>query len=68
MSLILFLMGIWSCFMLWEFDVQTSLSTYSDSIIRYDLLILPFLIIITGYVIFILIRKQNPKSQSKWKL
>jgi hypothetical protein len=58
-SFVLFLIFIWSIYVAWEFDVQTAIKTYPDSITRYDLLILPCLIIFTAYAVHILIRNQD---------
>lgn len=58
-SFVLFLIFIWSIYGTWAFDVQTAIKTYPDSVTRYDLLILPFLIIFTAYAVHILIRKQD---------
>ncbi|WP_424370994.1 hypothetical protein [Muriicola sp.] len=58
-SFVLFLIFLWSVYAAWELDVQTALKNYPDSVTRYDLLLLPFLVIFTGYVILLLIRKEN---------
>ena len=61
-SFVLFLIFIWTIYVAWEIDVQSAIKTYPDSITRYDLLILPFLIIFTLYAVYILIRKQDPNN------
>ncbi|MBT8282455.1 MAG: hypothetical protein KJO86_01860 [Muriicola sp.] len=58
-SIILFILFLWLVFVAWEIDVQSVVNTYPDSIVRLDLLLLPFLIILTVYVIYLLIRKND---------
>ncbi|QBA63586.1 hypothetical protein [Muriicola soli] len=58
-SLILFILFLWLVFAAWEMDVQSTINTYPESIVRLDLLLLPFLIILTVFVVYILIRKND---------
>ena len=56
-SFVVILILLWAVYIAWELDMQTALKNHPDSITRYDLMLLPFLIIITAYVIHLLIRK-----------
>jgi hypothetical protein len=58
-SFILFILFIWSVYFAWSLDVNSAVQTYSKGVTRYDLLLLPFLIIFTGYSIYLLVRKQD---------
>lgn len=58
-SLILFILFLWFVFAAWEMDAQAAEQTLPNTYIRLDLLMLPFLIILTGYAIYILIRNHN---------
>ncbi len=58
-SFVLFLVFIWSIYVAWVIGIQSPLKNYPESKTRYDLLLLPFLIMFTAYVIYILIRKKN---------
>ncbi len=46
------LTGIWSIFILWEFQLQEMTESLLSQIVRYDLLILPILLLFTGYVLY----------------
>jgi hypothetical protein len=46
-------------FAAWEMDAQATIQTLPDTYIRLDLLLLPFLIILTGYAVYFLIRNHN---------
>ncbi|NER09166.1 hypothetical protein SAMN06265375_1011348 [Muriicola jejuensis] len=58
-SFILFILFIWSVYFAWSLDVSSAVQTYSKGVTRYDLLLLPFLIVFTGYSIYLLVRKQD---------
>lgn len=58
-SFILFIFFIWSVYAAWAFDVNASVQAYSRDVTRYDLLMLPFLIIFTGYSAYLILRKQD---------
>ena len=62
-SFILFLLFIWSVYAAWAFDVQSSISTSTDHVIRYDHLLLPFLVLFTVFAIFILISKKDTDNK-----
>ncbi len=57
-SLIFFLLLLWTGFTAWELDLQNSMDYVQYPMVRYDLLILPLLVLFTGYAIFILIRNK----------
>ncbi|GGD43777.1 hypothetical protein [Muriicola marianensis] len=58
-SFILFILFIWSVYFAWAIDVNASVQAYSNDVTRYDLLLLPFLIIFTGYSAYLILRKQD---------
>jgi hypothetical protein len=58
-SFILLILFIWSVYFAWSLDVNSSLQTYSKGVTRYDLLLLPFLVIFTGYSIYLLVKNRN---------
>ncbi len=58
-SFILFILFIWSVYFAWAMDVNASVQTYSKGVTRYDLLLLPFLIIFTAYSAYLILRKQD---------
>lgn len=43
--------GVWSIFILWEFQIQRMAESLLTQIIRFDLMILPILLLFTGYVV-----------------
>lgn len=55
---LVYLTVIWSAYFLWEFQVQEWATSGDGQIIRYDLIILPILLIITGYSVYTFIKKQ----------
>ena len=58
-GLILLLFIIWSLFFAWQIEMKTIIEEYPDTIVRIDLLILPFLIVLTVYILYIVLRKQK---------
>ena len=62
-GIILLLLLIWSLFFAYEIEMQTAMKAYPDSMVRIDLLLLPFLIILSVYIVYILIREQNSKHE-----
>ncbi|MGD1945664.1 MAG: hypothetical protein ACFB0A_05265 [Croceivirga sp.] len=57
--LVKWLIGIiWGMFFFWELQVQQML-TSSEHTIRYDLVLLPSLVVITGFVIYLLFKKEE---------
>ncbi|WP_372974508.1 hypothetical protein [Muriicola sp.] len=58
-SFILFILFIWSVYFAWALDVNASVQTYPKGITRYDLLLLPFLIIFTGYSFYLILKKRD---------
>jgi len=58
-GLLIFLILLWSIFIMWELDVQHSIESYRDHILRFDLVFLPILILFTIYVVYVLIRNQK---------
>ncbi len=58
-SFILFILFIWSVYFAWAMDVNSTVQTYQKGVTRYDLLLLPFLIIFTGYSIYLMTRKED---------
>ena len=58
-SFILFLLFIWSVYAAWALDIQSSIRTSPDSMTRYDLFLLPFLILFTVGAVHILISKKD---------
>mgnify|MGYP004081384869 CR=1 FL=1 len=47
---VLFLIIIWSLFLIWEFNLNCGTVQKAAPLMRYDLVILPALILTTGYV------------------
>jgi hypothetical protein len=58
-SLILFILFVWSVYLAWATEVQSEIKSFPNSTDRYDFLLLPFLIIFTGYAVYLLFRKQK---------
>ncbi len=46
------LTGIWSIFILWEYQIHELTESLLSQIIRYDLLILPILVLFTAYAVY----------------
>lgn len=46
------LVGIWTIFILWELQIQIMTESLLSQIVRYDLLILPILLLVTGYALY----------------
>ncbi len=46
------LVGIWTIFILWELQIQIMTESLLSQIVRYDLLILPILLLFTGYALY----------------
>jgi hypothetical protein len=44
--------------MAWELDLQNTIDHVRYPMVRYDLLVLPLLVLFTGYAVYILIRKK----------
>ncbi len=57
-SLIFFLLLLWTGFMAWELNLQNTINNVQYPMVRYDLLVLPLLVLFTGYAVYILIRKK----------
>tara|TARA_R110002167_G_scaffold76032_4_gene211952 strand:+ start:571 stop:777 length:207 start_codon:yes stop_codon:yes gene_type:complete len=62
-KLYIFLILIWSGFILWEYSIQNTSNVQSEYMIRFDLIILPILLLFTGYAIFQIARKQKAENQ-----
>ncbi len=62
-SFILFLIFMWSVYVAWAIDVQSTIKIYPESTTRYDLWLLPYLILFTAYAIYLLIRKQDTDNR-----
>jgi hypothetical protein len=58
-SFILFILFVWSVYFAWSMDVQSAVKSFPNNMTRYDLLLLPFLILLTGYAVYLLLRKQK---------
>lgn len=60
----IFLCIIWCLFLVWEFQLQRLPSLDESYEIRYDLMVLPLLLAITGYVLYsqLKINRNNPKK------
>ncbi|PCJ96985.1 MAG: hypothetical protein COA50_06770 [Flavobacteriaceae bacterium] len=61
--LCLFLLIIWSTFIVWEIQVREWLSYETEFIFRADLvIILPILILLSLYVTYIIMNQKNKRS------
>ncbi|WP_373517723.1 hypothetical protein [Pricia sp.] len=59
----IFLIFIWCTFLLWEFQLQTLPSFDQNYEVRYDLMVLPVLLLITGYILYSQVKtnRKNPR-------
>jgi len=55
-----FLAGFWGIFILWELQIQSMTESLLSQIVRYDLLVLPILLLFTVYVYYE--NRKNRKS------
>lgn len=53
------LAGFWGIFMLWELQIQSMSESLVSQIIRYDLLVLPILLLFTAYTCYANRKKRN---------
>ena len=60
-GIILLLVLIWSLFFAYELEMQSAIKAYPDAMIRIDLILLPILIFLTGYIVYTLIKEKNSK-------
>ena len=58
-SFVLFIILLWSVYAAWAMDMQDAIKSYSDNVFRYDLWLLPFLILFTAVAVRFFIRKQS---------
>ncbi|KKM79941.1 hypothetical protein LCGC14_1344850 [marine sediment metagenome] len=59
-----FLAFIWCLFLLWELQLQTATALDKSYEVRYDLMVLPFILLLTFYVLYsqIIKKRKNPKK------
>nr|WP_299345262.1 hypothetical protein [Allomuricauda sp.] len=48
---------IWSCFILWEVQIQAWLEINPAFVVRYDLMLLPLLLVVSFYVLYVTLKK-----------
>ncbi|WP_299000968.1 hypothetical protein ACOKFD_18970 [Flagellimonas sp. S174] len=48
---------IWGCFVMWEIQIQSWLQINPSLVVRYDLMLLPLLVVVSFYVIYVTLKK-----------
>ncbi|MEM0933744.1 MAG: hypothetical protein AAF575_02050 [Bacteroidota bacterium] len=48
---------IWVCFVLWEIQIQSWLQINPSFVVRYDLMLLPLLMVVSFYVVYVTLKK-----------
>lgn len=56
------LISIWLVFIIWEIDIQMLPVSIQTSMVRFDLLVLPVLLLVTGYAIYNILKNKNQKN------
>lgn len=59
---LLFLIFIWSLFLLWEYQIQGLSITDKDELVRYDLMVLPVLVVVSAYTLYSLLSADRKSS------
>ncbi len=48
---------IWACFVVWEIQIQQWITINPVIVVRYDLMLLPLLVVVSFYVLYITLKK-----------
>ncbi|MEM8845995.1 MAG: hypothetical protein AAGD17_02725 [Bacteroidota bacterium] len=48
---------IWACFVVWEIQIQSWLQINPSLVVRYDLMLLPLLVVVSFYVVYVTLKK-----------
>ncbi len=62
--LFIFLIIIWSIFIVGQLKIYEITTTLQSSSFRFDLLLLPILLFVTGYAIYNIMKNEKPKNKS----
>lgn len=61
-QLLIFLIIIWTIFIIWEFEIQKLTDEIQTYIVRFDLIVLPVLLFVTGYAIHNVLKNEKRKN------
>lgn len=50
---------IWGCFITWEIQIQEWLDINPALVMRYDLILLPLLIVVSFFVLYLTLKKRK---------
>ena len=61
--LLLALLIIWAFYLLWEYDIQSMSPYLKESLVRYDLIFLPLLLLLSSYIVYKIVGETSQSTR-----